>query len=207
MFSPGIWMLQPSHEHHSTDPFSFVADYDEWFHALLRGHQFMARSHQASVGVMWLLPSGDKFPGASNHAGTTGHPLQGNGVGDSEKPQWDMVFLLIMPSIVTGCKTIFGLVTVWVHPCQACYTTLTDVTCKVMLLIDGSTNWVYTFIQLNKVLSHAPLSSMGHISTMTHGAPSTDAHSWLHQLQVCKLLQYKDLVICPEGLNSQMEAS
>ena len=28
-----------------------------------------------------------------------------------------------------------------------------------------------------------------------------------HQLQMCKLLQYKDLVVCPEGLNGQMEAS
>ena len=48
--------------------------------------------------------------------------------------------------------------------------------------------------------------SMGHISAMTDGAPSMGAHSWLSQLQVCKLLQYKDLVVCPEGLNGQKEA-
>ena len=42
---------------------------------------------------------------------------------------------------------------------------------------------------------------------MTDGASSTDAHSQLHRLQVCKLLQYKDLVVCPEGLNSQIKAS
>ena len=47
----------------------------------------------------------------------------------------------------------------------------------------------------------------GHISTMMNGMPNTDAHGWLHQLQVCKLLQHKDMVGCPEGLNGEMEAS
>ena len=47
----------------------------------------------------------------------------------------------------------------------------------------------------------------GHISTMTDGASSTDASSWLHQFQVHKLLKYQDLLVCPEGLNGQMEAS
>ena len=76
-----------------------------------------------------------------------------------------------------------------------------------MLLVDGSGNWVYTFVQLNEALSHAPLSSVGHISAMTDGTPSMDTHGHLHQLQAHKLLQYKDLVVCPEGLNGQMEAS
>ena len=102
---------------------------------------------------------------------------------------------------------IFGLVIVLVHPHQGCYTTLADVACKLMLLMDGSTKWVWAFIQLNEVLSHAPLSSMGHISTMTDGAPSMDPCSQLHQLQVCKLLQCKDMVVWPEGLNGQKEAS
>ena len=84
---------------------------------------------------------------------------------------------------------------------------LADVMCKPVLLMDGSANWLYTFVQLNEVLSHAPLSSVGHISTMTDGMPSMDAHGQLYQLQVHKVLQYKDLMVCPEGLNGQMEAS
>ena len=47
---------------------------------------------------------------------------------------------------------------------------------------DGSGNWVYASVQLNKVLSHALLSSVGHISTMTDGTPSKDACGKLHQL-------------------------
>ena len=75
-----------------------------------------------------------------------------------------------------------------------------------MLLVDGSTDWVYAFIQLNKDLSHAPLSSVGHISATTDGAPSMETCGQLHQLHVHKLLQCKDLVVCPEGLNGHMEA-
>ena len=128
------------------------------------------------------------------------------GWGDTEKPQRDMAFLLMALCIIAGYKSIFGLVAVWAHPCQTHYTTLADVVWKLMLLMDGSANWVYAFIQLNAVLSHTPLSSMGHFSAMTDGAPSMDTHSWFHKLQVHKLLQCKDLVACPEGLNSQMEA-
>ena len=29
---------------------------------------------------------------------------------------------------------------------------------------------------------------------------------WLHQLQVCKLLQHREKVVCPEGLNGDLEA-
>ena len=126
--------------------------------------------------------------------------------GDTEKPWWDMAFLLIMPIIAAGYKRVFDLVTAWVHPCQAHYTILVEVAHKFILFMDGSTDWVCAFIQLNEALSHAPLSNMGHITTMTDGAPSMGACGWLHQLQVHKLLQYKDQVVCPESLNGQMEA-
>ena len=50
--------------------------------------------------------------------------------------------------------------------------------------------------------------SMGNISAMTDSAhPPQTLKVDLHQLQVHKLLQYKDLVVCPQGLNGQMEAS
>ena len=100
--------------------------------------------------------------------------------GDAEKPWWDIAFLLITLNITAGYERIFGLVTLWVHPHQVHYITPADAAYKLMLLEDSSANWVYAFTQLNEVLSHAPLSSMAHISTMTDGTPCTDAHGWLH---------------------------
>ena len=41
---------------------------------------------------------------------------------------------------------------------------------------------------------------------MMDGTPSADDCGWLHQLQICKLLQHKDMVVCPEGLNGKLEA-
>ena len=48
------------------------------------------------------LSSGEKFPGVSNHAGTTEHLSQAGAWGGMEKPWLDMAFLLIIPRIVVG---------------------------------------------------------------------------------------------------------
>ena len=149
----------------------------------------------------------EKFPGASDHASTTEHPLLDWGMGDVGKPWQDMAFLLIVPSIAVGYKRVSGLVAVWTHPCQACYHTLEVVACKLALLVGESMDWVYAFIWLNNALSHVPLSGKGHVSTMMDGVHGEDASGWLHQLQICKLLQHKDMVVCPEGLNGMLEAS
>ena len=61
-------------------------------------------------------------------------------------------------------------------------------------------------MQLNNAISHAPLMNEGHVSTMIDGMPSMDAHGWLHQLQECKLLQHGGKLVCPEGLNGELEA-
>ena len=51
-----------------------------------------------------------------------------------------------------------------------------------------------------------PVSNKGHISAMMDGTPSVDACGWLHQLQICKPLQHEGRVVCPEGLNGELEA-
>ena len=126
--------------------------------------------------------------------------------GSVEKSHQDMVFLLPVLSIAMRCERVFGLTMVWAHLCQAHIHTLDDVTHKLVLLADESVDWPYAFIWLNDVISHLPLSSDGHISTMMDGTPSTDAWGWFHQLQMCKLLQHKDTVVLPEGLNGELEA-
>ena len=59
---------------------------------------------------------------------------------------------------------------------------------------------------LNDAMSHVPLSNEGHISTMMDGTPSVDANGQLHQLQIHKLLQHGEKVVCPEGLYGDLEA-
>ena len=49
---------------------------------------------------------------------------------------------------------------------------------------------------------YTPLSNEGHISAMMGGM---NACGWLSHLEVCKLLQCEDQVVCPEGLNGGLE--
>ena len=94
--------------------------------------------------------------------------------GNAKNPWLQMVFLLIVPSLDMGCKQAFGLVAVWAHPCKACYATLAEAGHKLTLLIDGSADCVYAFIQLDKESFHAPLSTEGHLSATTDSMPSAD---------------------------------
>ena len=102
--------------------------------------------------------------------------------GDEEKPQQDMAFVLIAPSLAIGCKWVFSLTAMWVHPCQVHLPTLEGVAQKLMLLADEGTNWPYAYTWMNGTMAHAPLSSEGPIGIMTEGLPSTNACSHLNQL-------------------------
>ena len=59
---------------------------------------------------------------------------------------------------------------------------------------------------INDTMTHTPLSSQWHIGGMTDGIPSMNACSCLNQLQVWKLLQCRDQVVCPKGLNGGLKA-
>ena len=145
-------------------------------------------------------------PGACNHANTVDCPLPGRGLGDVEKPQQDMAFVLIVPSLAVGCEWVCGLTALWVHPYQAHLPTLGEVAQNLMLLADECLNWPYAYVWMNDTMAHTPLSSGGHIGVMTDSIPSMNACSCLDQLQVQKLLQCGGQVVCPEGLNRGLKA-
>ena len=104
--------------------------------------------------------------------------------GNMEKTRQDMAFLLVAPSITTGCERVFGLTMVWTHPHQAYFPNLLKVAHKLVLLADISEDWSYAFVQLNDVVVYIPLSKEGHVNTMMDGMPSTDTDGWLCQLQI-----------------------
>ena len=121
--------------------------------------------------------------------------------GDTEKFKCYMTFLLIVPNKTVKGERVFGLVAEWAHPLQAHHPSLGEVAHKLRLLISTGNDWAYTFAQCNEDTLHMPLSSKGHRSVMIDGAPNTNACGCLSQLEVCKLLQYGDQVVCPKGLN------
>ena len=116
---------------------------------------------------------------------------------DPKKPQCNMAFLLIVPGKAVGEEMAFGLVMVWMHPHQACLSSLDKVVRKLALLINLGDNWAYAFLWLNENAQHIPLPDEGHLSKSVCGH--------LCQLEVHKLLQDGDQVVNPEGLNGGLE--
>ena len=73
------------------------------------------------------------------------------------------------------------------------------------LLINSGDNWAYAFVQFNENAQHMPLPKEGHLSAMIDGTPSRKMCGHLHQLDVWQLLQCRDHVVYPKGLNGGLE--
>ena len=125
---------------------------------------------------------------------------------DIENPRCDIAFLMKAPSANIGGKQIFGLAVVWAHPHQGHLTTLVGVACKLALLMDDGLDWHYAFVCMSSTTHHVPFSDAGHIGTMTDGTWSVNACGHLNKLQTWKLLQHREHVVFPEGLNGELEA-
>ena len=190
------------HYHLLTGWFSLITDSNsyEQLHALLQGcwsmgavnpwcggHIISAPSSQLQLRVIMLSEL---------------HALSLTGAwGDIEKPRHNMAFLLIVPDKNVKGERVFGLVAVWAHLHQACHHSLGEAAHKLPLLIDISTNWAYGFTWLNEDALHTPLSSEGHMTAMIAGASSMSTCGCISQLEVCKLLQCGDQVVCLGALN------
>ena len=110
----------------------------------------MGRVHSVPMGVSQYLPPLSSFQvaqvtwqelSALSHTGAWG---------GQEKPNGDMAFILIAPGKVVGREMVFGLISVWMHPHQACLSSLDEAVRKLALLIDLGDDWTYAFVWLNE---------------------------------------------------------
>ena len=125
---------------------------------------------------------------------------------NAENPRNDMAFLLIVPSLATGCERIFGLMAMWAHPHQACLVSLVEVAQCLVLLANKGPDWPYTFLQMSNTVLHVPLSSKGHLGILKECKPQRSLCGLLHQLQAWRLLQCGKWLVCPGGLNAGLNA-
>ena len=121
--------------------------------------------------------------------------------GDPKKPKLGMAYLLIAPAQMVEEERIFGLVVMWVHPCQTILSSLEEAVKKLTLLINTGDDWPYVFVQLCEDSQQVPLSDAGHISIMIDGAPTRSTCDHLSCLEIHKLLQCSREVVYLEGLN------
>ena len=160
--------------------------------------QTMWGSHDICPSLSWFQVKGVTQSEllSLSHAGAWRH---------TEKPQCNMAYLLIVLGKTINGEMAFRLAMVWAHPHQATLSSLDEVARKLTLLINIGDIWAYTFMQLNEGTLYVPLSNEGHIKTMIDGVPSSKTCGYLCQLEVCKLLQCGDQVVCPEHLNRGLE--
>ena len=125
--------------------------------------------------------------------------------GDPKRSKLSMAYLLIALAQAVEEERKFGIVAIWVHPCQTLLSLLEEAAKKLTLLINTGDNWPYTFVQLCEDSQHIALSDAGHINIMVDGAPSRSTCGCLSCLKVCKLLQCGSGVVYPEGLNGGFE--
>ena len=100
---------------------------------------------------------------------------------------------------------MFCLTMVWAHPYQPHLSSMDEMAKKLILLVNSTDNWAYTFVWLNEDAQHVPLPKKGHPSTMINGTPSRNMCRHLCQLEVHQLLQCGDRVAYPKGLNGSLE--
>ena len=131
--------------------------------------------------------------------------FQAKAWGDPKKHKLGMDYLLIVPAQMVEEERIFGLVAMWVHPCQTLLSSLEEAVKKCTLLINTGDDWPYAFVQLCEDSQHVPLSDAEHVSIIVDSAPSRSTCGCLSCLKICKLLQCSREVVYPMGLNGGFE--
>ena len=112
---------------------------------------------------------------------------------------------MITPKKTIQGEVAFSLTMVWAHPYQAHLSSMDKAVKKITLLANSGNNWVYTFVWFNEDAQHVPLPKEGHLRTMIDGTPSRNTCRHLHQLEVWQLLQCRDHMVYPKGLNGDLK--
>ena len=114
-------------------------------------------------------------------------------------------FLLILAEEeATGDKR-YGLLTIWVNPCQARVCSMEEAVKELTTWVSSGPNWPYTLVQLHKDTCHAPLPKEGHLGILPQGGAEMTACGRISQLEVCQLLISGLQVTYPIGLYGHEE--
>ena len=128
-------------------------------------------------------------------------PEQPKGLGERQKVHHDITFLLVLAEEeVTGDRK-YGLLTIWVNPCQARVPYMEEVVGKLTTWVSSGPHWPYTLVQLHKGTSNAPLPKEGHLGILPQRGAEVTPCGQISQLKVHQLLVSSPQVSYPIGLN------
>ena len=125
--------------------------------------------------------------------------------GEKQKICHDITFLLVLAEEEATGDRKYGLLTIWVNPCQARACSMEEVVRELTTWVSSGPNWPYNLVQLHEDTCHAPLPKEGHLGILPQRGAELTACGRISQLEVCQLLISGLQVAYPIGLNGHEE--
>ena len=124
----------------------------------------MREGHCPTVGAPYHLPPTAAIAHIIYNPIRAVLPYQPESLGEKQKVCNDITFLLVLAEEeVTGDRR-YGLLTIWVNPCQARVHSMEEVVRELTVLVSSGPKRPYALVQLNKDTCHAPLPKEGHLN-------------------------------------------
>ena len=125
--------------------------------------------------------------------------------GEKQKFCHDITFLLVLAEEKATEDRKYGLLTIWVNPCQARVHCMEEAVRNLTAWVSSGPNWPYALVQLHKDTHHVPLPKEGHLGIQPQSGAEMPACRRISQLEVCQLLISGQQVAYPIGLNGHEE--
>ena len=126
--------------------------------------------------------------------------------GEKQKVCHDIAFLLILAEEEATGDRKYGLLTIWVKPCQVRVCSMEEAVMELTAWVSSGPNWSYTLVQLHKDTCHVPLPKEGHLGILPQGGAEMTAGGRISQLEVCNSSSLAHRLPNPVGLNGCEEA-
>ena len=117
--------------------------------------------------------------------------------GEKHRIHHDITFLLVLAEEEATGDRRYGLLTIWVNPCQARVHSMVR---NLTAWVSSGPNWPYALVWLHKDTHHVPLPKEGHLGILPQRGAEMTTCGRISQLEVCQLLVSSQQVAYPIGL-------
>ena len=125
--------------------------------------------------------------------------------GEKQKIHHNIAFLLVLAEEEATGDRKYGLLSIWVNPCQARVCSMEEVVGELTTWVSSGPNWPYALVQLHKDTHHMPLPKEGHLGILPQRGAEMTACGRISQLEVHQLLISNLQFAYPIGLNGHEE--
>ena len=125
--------------------------------------------------------------------------------GEKQRICHDIAFLLVLAEEKATGDRKYGLLTIWLNPCQARVHSMEEAVRNLTAWVSSWPDWPYALVQLHEDTCHVPLPKEGHLGILPQRGAEMTACGRISQLEVCQLLISSWQVAYPIGLNGHEE--